>query len=39
MHPNRTDLVVLDGVCDFDDYYHGGFGYLSNLRDTDRIYR
>jgi hypothetical protein len=37
MHPDRVGRVVLDGVCDSDDYYHGGFGYISNLKDTDGI--
>ncbi|KKY22643.1 hypothetical protein UCRPC4_g03261 [Phaeomoniella chlamydospora] len=35
MHPDRIERMVLDGVCDADDYYHGT--WFSNLWDTDKI--
>lgn len=35
MHPKRMKRVMIDGVCDIDDYYEGG--WLTNLQDTDKI--
>lgn len=35
LQPHRVGRVVVDGVCDSTDYYKTG--WLSNLRDTDKI--
>ena len=35
MYPDKVGRVLLDGVCDTDDYYSGT--WLSNLIDTDLI--
>ncbi|KAF1986796.1 hypothetical protein K402DRAFT_393421 [Aulographum hederae CBS 113979] len=35
MYPERVKRVVLDGVCDAEDYYEGK--WLKNLQDTDLI--
>lgn len=35
LQPHRVGRVVIDGVCDTDDYYHTG--WLANLQDTDLV--
>ncbi|KUJ24614.1 uncharacterized protein LY89DRAFT_634822 [Mollisia scopiformis] len=35
LQPHRVGRVIIDGVCDSTDYYKTG--WLSNLRDTDKI--
>lgn len=35
LQPQRVERVIIDGVCDSTDYYKTG--WLSNLRDTDKI--
>ncbi|KAF2158457.1 hypothetical protein M409DRAFT_31035 [Zasmidium cellare ATCC 36951] len=34
MHPDRIHRVLIDGVVDPDDYYHGS--WLQNLHDSDK---
>ncbi|KAF1809556.1 hypothetical protein P152DRAFT_461494 [Eremomyces bilateralis CBS 781.70] len=35
MYPSRLGRIVVDGVCDADDYYRGG--WMSNLQDTNFV--
>lgn len=35
MYPDKVERMVLDGVCDSEDYYNGA--WFSNLADADRI--
>ncbi|KAH7327814.1 TAP-like protein-domain-containing protein [Stachybotrys elegans] len=37
LFPGRLGRIVLDGVCDVDDFATGP-GWLSNLKDTDEIF-